>query len=192
MINLTFSVKFTIISKVEADGKKKVSFWKKVLMYFEKHKLFGEILRFVIIGGLATIIDMFFMGLTLYIFQPQNYAHFYNVFFGREVAPSTVSAIVGTGVGFTMGLIFNYFFSIIFVFDEKGKSKSVGGFLLFSILSLMGLGIHLIGMYLGFDLLHINEWIVKIVLTLVVLVYNYLSRKLLLFKKTKEKEESEG
>ena len=108
------------------------------------------------------------------------------------MAPSTISTIIGTGVGFILGLVFNYIFSIIFVFDEKGKSKSVGGFFLFAILSLIGLGIHLIGMYLGYDLMHMNEWIVKIVLTLVVLVYNYLTRKLLLFKKTKEKEVSEG
>ena len=177
---------------MEVEAKVKLSFKNKVSVFFDKHKLLGEILRFVIIGGLATVIDMVFMGLTLYIFQPQNYAHFYNVFLGGEVAPSTISTIIGTGVGFILGLIFNYIFSIIFVFDEKGKSKSVGGFFLFAILSLIGLGIHLIGMYLGYDLMHINEWIVKIVLTLVVLVYNYLTRKLLLFKKTKEKEVSEG
>lgn len=177
---------------MEVEAKEKLSFKNKVSVFFDKHKLLWEVLRFVIIGGLATIIDMFFMGLTLYIFQPQNYAHFYNVFFVREVAPSTVSTIIGTGVGFILGLVFNYFFSIIFVFNEKGNSKSIGGFFLFAFLSLIGLGIHLIGMYLGYDLMHVNEWIVKIVLTFVVLVYNYLTRKLLLFKKTKEKEVSEG
>ncbi len=177
---------------MEVEAKVKLSFKNKVSVFFDKHKLFGEILRFVIIGGLVTVIDMVFMGLILYVFQPQKYAHFYNVFYGGEVAPSTISTVIGTGVGFTVGLTFNYIFSIIFVFNERGKAKSIGGFLLFAILSVIGLGIHLIGMYLGYDLMHVNEWIVKIVLTLVVLVYNYLTRKLLLFKKTKEKEVSEG
>ena len=38
-------------------------------------------------------------------------------------------------------------------------------------------------MYLGYDLLHIDEWIVKIFLTAVVLVYNYLTRKFFIFRK---------
>ena len=71
------------------------------------------------------------------------------------------------------------------MFSEKGKSKSVYGFTVFAILSAIGLGIHLVGMYIGYDLLGINEWIVKIILTAIVMVYNYVSKKLLLFKKIK-------
>ena len=67
----------------------------------------------------------------------------------------------------------------------------MGGFLLFSLLSAGGLAIHLLGMYLGYDLLHINEWIVKIILTAVVLVYNYITRKVLIFRKKPSGEEKE-
>lgn len=153
----------------------------KIKKWASEHKTLSEIIRFLIVGGLATIVDMFFMGVVLYLFQPFLYPHFYNVFFGGYT-PSQISTVVGTAVGFVMGLIFNYIFSIIFVFEEKGNSKTKKGFLLFAILSAGGLIIHIIGMHVGFALLGINEWIVKIVLTIVVLVYNYITRKLFIFK----------
>ena len=149
--------------------------------------LFSEVLRFLITGGLATLIDMLCMGIVLYAFQPENYPHFYQVLIGGTVDPSTLSTVIGTGVGFLMGLIFNYLCSVFFVFREKGDSQSVRGFLRFALLSAGGLAIHLIGMYVGYSLLHINEWIVKIILTLLVLVYNYVTRKLLVFHQKGEK-----
>lgn len=150
----------------------------------EKYPLFMEIVRFGVVGVLATVVDMVAMGVVLYLFEPSLYPHFYNVWYGGG-EPSTLATVVGTGTGFVLGLFVNYFLSVLFVFSEKGKSKSVYGFTVFAILSAIGLGIHLVGMYIGYDLLGINEWIVKIILTAIVMVYNYVSKKLLLFKKIK-------
>ncbi|MBQ9790456.1 MAG: GtrA family protein [Clostridia bacterium] len=169
---------------------KKVGLIAKIKMYFEKHKTLAEIIRFLIVGGVATIIDFVMMGVVLYLFDPALYPSFWNVFVG-SAEPSVVATIVGTGAGFVAGLIFNYIFSIIFVYDEKGNSKSAKGFVIFALLSLVGLFIHLGGMWLGFDVLGINEWIVKIVLTFVVLVYNYVSKRLIIFKKKEEKTNEE-
>lgn len=149
-----------------------------------------EIARFVLAGGAATLIDMLVMGAVLYAFEPRLYPHFYNVWYGGG-EPETAAAIVGTGAGFTVGLVFNYFFSVIFVFNEKGRSKSVYGFAVFAVTSLFGLGIHLLGMYIGYDLLHIDEWIVKTALTLIVMIYNYLSKKFLLFSRPRGQKAGE-
>ena len=155
---------------------------KKLLQNFTaKYPRLAEIARFLIVGGLATIIDYCVMGIVLYCFDPALYPHFYQVWIGGE-NPTTVATVVGTGVGFCAGLIFNYIFSVLFVFQEKGRSRSAQGFLLFALLSGGGLLIHLIGMYLGYDVLGINEWVIKTFFTLVVLIYNYLTRKLLIFK----------
>ena len=156
----------------------------------EKYPLFMEIVRFVIVGGLATLADMLVMGVVLYAFDSELYPHFYNVWYGGG-EPSTLATVVGTGAGFLTGLVINYVLSVIFVFNEKGKSKSAYGFIVFTVLSAVGLGIHLGGMYIGYDLLHINEWIVKIFLTAVVMVYNYVSKKLILFKKAKKTVEEQ-
>jgi putative flippase GtrA len=160
----------------------------KIKDWAQNHKTLSEIIRFCIIGGFATIIDMVVMGIVLYIFQPCAYPNFFNVFVGSTYEPSQISTIIGTGVGFIIGLVFNYIFSIIFVFEDKGNSKSATGFVLFSLLSAGGLLIHLLGMYVGFGLLNINEWIVKIFLTIVVLIYNYLTRKFFICKKQKAVE----
>lgn len=155
---------------------------KKLLQRFSHHHpRLAEIIRFLIVGGTATIIDYFVMGVVLYCFHPGLYPHFYQVWLGNR-NPSTLATIIGTGVGFTAGLIFNFIFSILFVFHEKGHARSTKGFLQFALLALGGLLINLVGMYLGYDICHINEWLVRIFFTLVVLVYNYLTRKFLIFK----------
>ena len=153
--------------------------------------LIREIVRFLLVGGGATIVDFLAMSLVLWAMQPAIYPNFLSVFLGGTQEPSTLATVIGTGCGFLVGLAFNYIFSVLFVYKEKGNSKTMGGFLLFSLLSAGGLAIHLLGMYLGYDLLHINEWIVKIILTAVVLVYNYITRKVLIFRKKPSGEEKE-
>lgn len=149
--------------------------------FSKQHKTISEIIRFVICGGIATIVDMFTMGVVMYIMQPSIYESFVNVFINTPT-PSTMATIIGTGVGFIVGLLANYIMSILFVFNEKGKSKSTKGFIIFTILSAIGLGINLAGMYIGFDLLGWNQWLVKVIVTIIVLIYNYISKRLLLFK----------
>ncbi len=150
----------------------------------EKNPKLYEIFKFLIVGGLATIIDMLTMALILYIFNPSLYNHnFINTIIGKA-EPTSIATIIGTGTGFIMGLIFNYIFSIIFVFNKSNTdfAKTKKGFLAFSLLSLVGFIIHTLGMALGYGVLHINEWIIKIILTFVVLIFNYISRKKLIFK----------
>jgi len=87
-----------------------------------------------------------------------------------------------------MGLLFNYVFSILLVFNKTDTTfaKTKKGFLVFTLLSLIGLLIHTLGMAVGYGILKINEWIIKIFLTIVVLIFNYISRKTIIFNKQKE------
>ena len=174
----------------EADGGA-VPKRKGLLRRLWSSPLIREIVRFLLVGGGATIVDFLAMSLVLWAMQPAIYPNFLSVFLGGTQEPSTLATVIGTGCGFLVGLAFNYIFSVLFVYKEKGNSKTMGGFLLFSLLSAGGLAIHLLGMYLGYDLLHINEWIVKIILTAVVLVYNYITRKVLIFRKKPSGEEKE-
>ena len=52
----------------------------------------------------------------------------------------------------------------------------------------IGLFINMGGMWLGYDIIGINEWITKIIMTFVVLVYNFVTRKVFIFKKDKTTE----
>ena len=153
----------------------------------EKHKKLCEIARFVIVGGIATVIDLFVMGLVLYAFNPALYPKFYNIWIGGG-DPSTLATVIGTGTGFVVSLVFNYILSVLFVYEDKGNSKSVKGAILFAVFSIIGMLINMGGMWLGYDVCGINEWVTKIIMTLVVLVYNYTTRKLFIFKKEKPQE----
>ena len=145
-------------------------------------KDFKEIFRFLVTGGTATVIDFFVMSMFIYFTKQSLFPNFIDVFLhGKQLAPTYI-VIIATGLGFTISLIFNYILSCIFVFENGKQAKNTKGFLMFVLLSLVGLAIHLIGMYVGYDLLGINEWIIKIVLTLVVLFFNYITRKKFIFK----------
>ncbi|MCD7728860.1 MAG: GtrA family protein [Clostridia bacterium] len=146
------------------------------------NRALAEILRFLIVGTLATLVDFVVAGVTLYIFDPSLYPNFFNVFYGGGEA-TVAASCVSTGVGFVFGLFVNYLLSIIFVFDEKGNSKTGKGFVVFALLSAVGLFIHVFGMWLFVDIVGWNYWIIKIMFTAIVLVYNYVTRKLIIFNK---------
>ena len=77
----------------------------------------------------------------------------------------------------------NYVLSLTFVFRRKdncGSGKSVAAFLIFTVVGVIGLGLTELIMYLGTELLHISYLIVKIAAA-IVLVWNYVGRKVLIF-----------
>lgn len=154
---------------------------------YEKYPTLMEIFRFLVVGGVATVVDMLVMALVQYLLEPELYTDILSIFTAEGTG---YVYVLGTACGFTVGLLVNYFLSVLFVFNHKGKSKSTYGFIVFTALSLVGLGLHVLGMYLGNTLWQINAWAVKIVMTVIVLVYNYLSKRLILFKDGKETEKS--
>ena len=163
----------------------------KIRNFIQQPTLLGEIIRFLLVGGVSTVVDFLVMGVTLYFFNPENYDNFFRVFFGQAGEPSDIAAIVGTGLGFLLGLIINYLFSVLFVFNDKSTAKSLKGFFRFAFFSLGGLVLHEVGMLLLFGLFGVNEWIVKIIMTYVVLVYNFTTRRVFIFHK-KEKPKNEA
>lgn len=144
----------------------------------------AEIARFVIVGVIATLADFIASGIVLYLFDPSLYNSFLAIF--NSKGASLAAQCVSTGVGFIVGVVVNYFLSVFFVFEEKGNSKTALGFILFVLLSAGGLAINVAGMYLFVDFAGWNYWLIKILLTCVVLVYNYVTRKFIIFRKRRK------
>lgn len=137
----------------------------------------------MICGGVATLVDFIVFGLTIYLISPESYNHslIESIIADRELVP-TASVLWGTSIGFTVGLIVNYFISVVYVFRYSEKGKTVKGAVFFIILSLSGLLLNIILMKLGYDIIGLNHWISKIFVTGIVFVYNYLSKRLLIFR----------
>lgn len=93
-----------------------------------------------------------------------------------------ISYLVSSGISFSVSVMVNYTLSLKFVFEtDKDKNKIVE-FLIFIILSVVGLGINQVLMWVCVDKLHVYYMISKIGVTGVVMVYNFVTRKLILEK----------
>ena len=151
-----------------------------------KEQIFWEIIRFLVVGGTATVFDY----AAAYLFQ-------------TWLLPSSVigeawTLVISTAVGFTVGLIVNWLLSITFVFKavkNKAESRSKKAFLKFALIGVIGLFVSIAGMQLvrvlpSIELFGVETflkeswtwWLMKCVMTGVVLVWNYLGRKLFVFK----------
>ncbi len=127
------------------------------------NKLLKQILRFGVVGVVATVVDYaLFLVLT-------DVCHLHY--------------LVANPIAFLVSVVCNYILSVKFVFDVD-KSRSTGTqFTFFTAMSAVGLGINELMLWLLSDLLHIPYQLSKLVATAVVMVYNFVTRKLFLERK---------
>ena len=158
----------------------------------EKRKgLLGEVFRFLLVGGLATVCDYAVYLLFRKVILP-------NELFVGNVAWDVFSAVLATTLGFLVGLLINWVLSVVFVFRNGERSvdvKSKKDFVKFAVIALIGLvftqvavgvGVLLIPSFSLFGVenffsLGWNEWLLKAVTTCIVLVFNYFARKKFIF-----------
>ena len=93
-----------------------------------------------------------------------------------------ISYLVSSGISFFVSVMVNYTLSLKFVFETDKDNNKVVEFLIFIILSVVGLGINQVLMWVCVDKLHVYYMISKIGVTGVVMVYNFITRKLILEK----------
>lgn len=127
-------------------------------------KLLSQIIKFGLVGFLCFFIDY---GIMVFL---------------TEVAG--VHYLLSSGISFTVSVIVNYVLSLTYVFETKQKNR-VKEFIIFVVLSVIGLGINQVLMWFCVDILGIFYMISKIWATAVVMVYNFITRKMILEKKDK-------
>ena len=123
-------------------------------------KLLVQIFKFVIVGGIATIIDWIIYFICYH-------------FIGIE-------PLIANIISFTISVIYNFWASIKYVFDAKGDNKR--NFIIFIVFAVIGLGLNEIVIFLLHNKLSWNAMLVKIIATAIVMVFNFLTRKKLLEK----------
>ena len=98
-----------------------------------------------------------------------------------------IDSTVSSGISFSVSVIVNYILRITVVFDADKEANKAKQFIVFLILSIIGLGINTLIMWAGTGILDQymsrSYMLVKIFATAVVMVYNFITRKVFIEKK---------
>lgn len=123
-------------------------------------KLVIQIFKFAIVGGVATIIDFVF----LYLFR--EFCHF--------------PVLVSNTLSFCISVIYNYIASVRWVFDVNKEKDARNQFVIFIVFSVLGLLLNNAIMWITVDFLSIYYLLAKVVATVIVMVFNFVTRKIFL------------
>ncbi|MDD5797259.1 MAG: GtrA family protein [Clostridiaceae bacterium] len=94
-----------------------------------------------------------------------------------------INPLISSAISFTVSVTVNYILSVTFVFETDKNANKGSQFVIFVLLSIVGLGVNELCMWLGTDLLGIHYMITKVGATAVVMVYNFITRKIFIEKK---------
>jgi len=123
-------------------------------------KLIAQFMKFGVVGVIAFIIDFGVM-----VFLTEVFA---------------VPYLISTTIAFTVSVIFNYVASMRYVFVRKDDMSRRREFIIFVLLSVIGLVLNDVFMWLLVDFFFIDYRISKIITTVLVAIWNFVSRKIFL------------
>ena len=126
-------------------------------------KLIAQVMKFVIVGGLSFVLDF----IIYYVLK-----NYFSVYY-----------LIAGFFSFTLSLIFNYLMSMKFVFKSKDDLQKTHEFITFVTLSVMGLGLNLLCLFILVDIYKMNDLIAKILVAGIVMVFNFVTRKIFLEQK---------
>lgn len=125
-------------------------------------KLIAQVLKFGVVGGTAFLIDYGIM-IALTEFSGINY-------------------LISSGISFVVSVIYNYILSVHWVFDVDKDGDKKKEFIVFILLSVIGLGLNQLLMWVFVSRVHVFYMLAKIFVTAIVMIYNFVTRKIFLEK----------
>lgn len=123
-------------------------------------KLIEQIMKFGVVGVIAFVIDFGVMVFLTEVF--------------------CIDPVISATVSFIISVIFNYAASMRYVFSHREGMSRTREFIIFVVLSAIGLGINDLLIWAGTDLASFDYRLVKIFATAVVMVWNFVTRKIFL------------
>lgn len=94
--------------------------------------------------------------------------------------------LLAAAISFVVSVVVNYWMSVKYVFYVNHNSNKVKEFIWFVVFSVIGLLMTEILMKLGVGSLNWNYMVVKIIATTIVMIYNFITRKIFLEKGQKQ------
>ena len=122
-----------------------------------------QVVKFCIVGFLAFLIDF---GILLFLTE----------FVG-------VHYLISAALAFSISVIFNYIVSMRVVFESKPDIDKKKEFAIFFLISLIGLIINQLGLYFFVDKCSVFYVYAKLLVTFIVMVWNFIMKKLFLENK---------
>ncbi len=123
-------------------------------------KLLIQIFKFIIVGGTATVLDW----ILYYILY--NYLG--------------INPLIANIISFSTSTVYNYWASTKWVFDVTKDKSRKRLFIEFVLFSVIGLGLTELLLWIGIKVLSMNAMLVKIVATILVMIFNFVTRKIFL------------
>lgn len=124
---------------------------------------FIQFFRYIFVGGIAFLVD----GGSLFLIELMG-----------------IHYLIAAVFAFVLGLTANFVMSKLIVFNGSEANRSSGiEFIIYGVIGVIGLGITEIIMYVFTDRLGIYFMVSKIIAAAVVLVWNFMARKITLYNK---------
>ncbi len=136
---------------------------------------YKELILYLIVGGGTTVVDWAIFTVFALFVPP----------IGGEFVQKISPNILAYAVAWLGAVIFAYVFSRLFVFEQTGE-KITTQFPKFLGSRVMTLVLSIVGDMILCGLLHMNAFIAKAIISIAVIIINYVTSKLLVFNKKKE------
>ncbi len=123
---------------------------------------FIQFFRYIFVGGIAFVADAGALWLC------EKFMHY----------------LIAAAIAFVFGLVVNYVLSVCFVFspDERTTSRTAE-FIIYAVIGVIGLGLTELIMWLFTDVIGLYFLLSKIVAAAIVLVWNFVARKKIIYTK---------
>lgn len=116
--------------------------------------------KFGIVGVIAFCIDYGLFLLMTYVFG--------------------INYLIASAISFVISTIFNFAASMRYVFAGKRGQTRSQQFVIFFVLSVVGLGVNQLVLWMCVDLLMWLAWVGKLAATFIVMIFNFVTRKVFL------------
>ena len=132
------------------------------LLVNDTNNWLAQLFRYIIVGGIAFLVDY---GL---LFLLTEYFHFHY--------------LLSATISFIAGLIVNYAISTRWIFRNSKLDNRMMEFIIYSLIGVIGLLVNNAMLYLLTDCIHIHYMLSKPITAAIVMAWNFIGRKIILFK----------
>jgi putative flippase GtrA len=132
------------------------------LLIKKTNNIFIQLFRYTFVGGIAFLFDFG----SLYLLTEKFHVYY----------------LISAAGAFLAGLLVNYYLSIVWVFENRSNKSKQMEFLIFALIGIIALGFNEFFIWFFTEKIRIYYLYSKIISTIIVYLWNFFIRKLVLFR----------